>query len=282
MDTMPKRVLILLPVLAVFITGCSFSKKLTAPLVPAALQITTTPKAQVYLDGHLAGSTPLTKRDIANGEHRLTIKTPTASWISTITTKSATMTVVNRLFDTNGTSSGEQFTLASGKGLIIIGQPQGAAISIDGKEVGVSPLALPDLTPGLYELKVTAPGFAERILKVKISDGFVVLAAIDLPPTDSQMVTPSLSPSTTITPSKTTVASPTIKPTPQSDQKSTTVGQTPNGFLRVRETPSTNSAEIGRVNTGDSLTILEEQNSWLKVTTATGLSGWVSSQYVTR
>lgn len=62
--------------------------------------------------------------------------------------------------------------------------------------------------------------------------------------------------------------------------KSAKVKDTPTGWLRVRKDASLNGEELGRVNTGDTVTVLEEKAGWLKIKTASGLEGWASADYL--
>lgn len=62
--------------------------------------------------------------------------------------------------------------------------------------------------------------------------------------------------------------------------KSAKVKDTPTGWLRVRKDASLNGEEIGRVNTGDTVTVLEEKTGWLKVKTSADLEGWASADYL--
>lgn len=55
------------------------------------------------------------------------------------------------------------------------------------------------------------------------------------------------------------------------------VSDTPTGFLRVRSTP--NGEEIAKVNMGDKLPFVDEQNGWYKVQLEDGTEGWVSKEY---
>ena len=58
------------------------------------------------------------------------------------------------------------------------------------------------------------------------------------------------------------------------------VGDTPTGFLKVRETPG--GAEIGKVNPGDKLIYLDENDGWYQVKLESGETGWVSKEYSTK
>lgn len=62
--------------------------------------------------------------------------------------------------------------------------------------------------------------------------------------------------------------------------KSAKVKDTPTGWLRVRSLPSLNGDEVGRLNIGDVVSVLEEKPGWLKVKSTAGLEGWASSDYL--
>lgn len=62
--------------------------------------------------------------------------------------------------------------------------------------------------------------------------------------------------------------------------KSAKVKDTGLGWLRVRNEPSLNGTEVGRVNVGDTVAVLEEQTGWLKIKTSTDLEGWASADYL--
>lgn len=65
-----------------------------------------------------------------------------------------------------------------------------------------------------------------------------------------------------------------------SSTSSAKVKETPTGWLRVRSTPSLGGEELGRVNTGDTVTVLEQKTGWLKIKTAAGVEGWASGDYL--
>ncbi|OGC50914.1 hypothetical protein A2716_02670 [candidate division WWE3 bacterium RIFCSPHIGHO2_01_FULL_40_23] len=62
--------------------------------------------------------------------------------------------------------------------------------------------------------------------------------------------------------------------------KKVKVLSTGTGWLRVRSEPSLTASEIGRINSGDEVSVLEERTEWLKVLFGDGKEGWVSSSYV--
>jgi TonB family protein len=54
-------------------------------------------------------------------------------------------------------------------GLRIETEPSGATVSIDGKEVGLTPLTLPDVTPGLRTVRVFRDGYAPTELSLEVA-----------------------------------------------------------------------------------------------------------------
>ncbi len=56
--------------------------------------------------------------------------------------------------------------------------------------------------------------------------------------------------------------------------------QTPTGWLRLRSEPNLSATEVGRVNTGDEVFIIEDKGEWKKIRTADGKEGWAYSSYL--
>ncbi len=51
--------------------------------------------------------------------------------------------------------------------------------------------------------------------------------------------------------------------------------------LRIRSTNSTGGKALGWVKKNDNYSVLDENNGWYKITSKTGITGWVSGQYAT-
>jgi hypothetical protein len=58
-----------------------------------------------------------------------------------------------------------------GARILIASSPPGATVFLDGKEQGVTPVALTGLMQGDYRVRVEAPGFASWSTKVEVSHG---------------------------------------------------------------------------------------------------------------
>lgn len=58
-----------------------------------------------------------------------------------------------------------------------------------------------------------------------------------------------------------------------------TIGQTPTGWLRVRNTPS--GSEVAKVNPGEKYNVLDKKGKWMLIEYEENKTGWISSQYTT-
>ncbi len=66
-----------------------------------------------------------------------------------------------------------------------------------------------------------------------------------------------------------------------SAEKTAKVLDTGTGWLRVRDQPNVNGAELAKVNQGETFPVLEESNGWVKIKVSDKIpEGWVSGTYV--
>ncbi len=230
----------------------------------AGLWVESVGQAQILLNGKDLGQTPLKNTDLKEGEYQLDLKESSASafWKGAVKLNGGTLTVVNRELNTDpAKSSGEIITLEKGSGIRVSSVPGGAKVIVDGEEKGQTPLFIDNLSAGDHQFILSHENYLKRIIKAVVTSGFSLNLMVDLAQAQTEVIPPSAPIVTT---------APKLK-----------VLQTPVGFLRVRETPSTSGKEVTRVSPGDELTLLEETNSsWDKVKTADGKEGYVSSQYV--
>jgi uncharacterized protein YgiM (DUF1202 family) len=172
------------------------------------------------------------------------------------------MTVVNRELSTSSTSSaGEILMLDKGAGVVITSSPQGADVTVDGKSYGQTPLSLPEITPGEHNFTLSHPNWLKRDIRATIPPEMVLNLEIDLAISEADLGN---------------ISAPKVTTLPK-----LVVGQTPTGFLRVRDKPSLAGEEIGKVYPGQNLTALEEaRDGWYKVKLENGVEGYVSASYV--
>lgn len=243
--------------LAVLLSGCTAigSSK------PAALQVTSTPEASVFLDGKHVGKSPFFSEQLKAKVYLVKLTAGEASYTEEITLTEGTLTVINRELSSNFLSqSGEVLWLEGGdKGLFITSMPDEATISLDGQIIGKTPHKIEEIEEGDHKITITKVGYIDREFSIKTSNKYLLVADISL--------------ASEIAKGKVAVPSPLPEP------EKVEVLKTPQGFLRVRKEASTSAPEIGRVKDKDVLELIQESSGWFQIKFE-GKRGWVSSQYV--
>lgn len=229
---------------------------------PAALQITSTPEASVFLDGKHIGKTPYSSNQLKAREYLVKLSAGEATYAEKVSLREGTLTVINRELNNNFLAqSGEVLWLESGKsGLFISSMPAGADVVLDGTLIGQTPLLFKEVAEGDHKVTLTKAGYLQREFAIKTTGNYQLVADVTLA---SEIAKEGKLP-----------AAPSPRPVAK-----VRVERTPQGFLRVRKEASLNSPEIGRVKTGDELEVLQETKDWVKIQFA-GKQGWVASQYV--
>ena len=234
--------------------------------------IETTPTSVVFINSVQVGKTPYTGT-FDPGEIDLKL-VPEASdkplivFETRLLLSSGIQTVVKREFgETIDLSAGEiisfEKTGESKPAIAVVTDPDSAQISIDGKAYGFAPYKTSQVTASAHQVAVSLNGYAERMVNVKAISGYKLTLIVKLAK-DVNKVEPT----------------PTPAATPKPEVK-VEILSTPNGFLRVRESSSTSSQEVARVNPKDQFILIEESEdkSWYKIEYQTGQFGWISSQY---
>ncbi len=240
-----------------------------------ALQVTSVPASQVFLNGKFIGKTPLCLCELTQllkiGEYNIKL-VPTEKgfkeYEQKITIYQGVLTVVDRTFDKQSSAStGSVITLSSIEDkdkseILVISFPSGAQVILDSNPKGVTPLLLKDIPPSDHEIKIIKDGYKEKIVKIKTIAGKKLETTVNLGiRTDLTAVSTKASSSAEIKTQKIIIL------------------DTPTGFLRVREENSVNSVEIGTVSPGDKLDLISEKEDWYEVTLPSGKIGWISAIY---
>lgn len=271
---------------ALFLSGCLLKK------APAALQINSTPTANVFVDGKLLGKTPFSSDTLNEGE--VTVKlipesTAEAlpSWEGKIKLSSGILTLIEReFFPSENTSSMHILSLEKTKEketalLSVVSEPDSAAVAIDGQSNGFSPLTLDNIPAGDHEVILTKENYLEKKLRVKNVVGYRLLINAKL---GEIIATPTPTPAETETTGKkkpTSTVTPKAKASPSaSGTKNVLVKETETGFLRVRSAPKS-GAEVARVKPGEKYPYIESNSddTWYKIAYQEGKEGWISAQY---
>lgn len=238
----------------------------------AGILIETTPSSMVFINGTQVGKTPY-KGTYDPGEVDLKLvpdakEAPLALFETRLLLSSGIETVVKREFgETVDFSGGEivsfEKTGESVPSIAVVTDPDSAQISIDGKAYGFAPYKTSQISASTHQVAVGLNGYLERTVNVKAITGYKLTLMVKLVK-DLSKIEPIPTPSAT--------------PAPQIKVE---ILPTPNGFLRVRESSSTSSAEVARVNTKDIFILIEESadKSWYKIEYEAGKTGWVSSEF---
>lgn len=276
---MRKKLTTLIAIILIFIGFFLFFQILgyLLPRGKGALQVTSSVKAKVLLNGKLIGTTPLCKCDaeetIEEGTYSLQLVPEDSS--PTYTTKvkigKGVLTAVDRTFLPG--SFGSAYTLlleklsSASPQLFISSIPDGALVSIDGNDSGVTPLLVKDISASEHEIELQKGGYGKKTIRIKTVPNYklIVEATLGTKATENETI-PG------------TETSPTPTPTPQ-DQVTVTILSTPTGFLRVRSEANLSSTEIGRVNPGDALPLLSEEAGWFEIKLPDGKTGFISSDF---
>ena len=261
------------------------------------LKVDSQPAASVFLEDKHIGRTPIGKTPfkVDEGEYLLKIVpdpgiTELATWQEKVRIGGNALTYINVLLSESELTSSsyvlwlEKITSKKSE-LSVTTNPDGATVIVDGEMKGMSPLTVPDVTPGDHTVTLVSRGFNTKEIKVKFSEGYRIVTSVKMA-LSSGTPTPDASPSAT--PSVTGTGTPKVTATPVAsgsavitdvDKPYVLIKETPTGFLRVRTEASTGSAEIARVKPGEKYPYLDSKPDWLRIKVASDKTGWVSSLY---
>ena len=280
---MKRFILFITPFLIALIIFFGILFFLNRETAKGALLIRSIPPSNVYLDGKLVGKTSFcvatenckNKMGVDVGEHSIRLisvggKYP--PYDTKITINKLTLTVLDRTFGNNGESEGTIVGLSplsdkSDAEISVTSLPDKANVFLDGNPVGITPLLLKQVSESDHELRFTLDGYKDELLKIKTTLGFQINVSVFLGiKADLSDLSLPLTP-----------AAPSAMPA----VASVLILDTPTGFLRVRESNSISSAEVGRINPGESYELVNEKDGWfeIKISSSGARLGWISSQY---
>jgi len=292
-----KWLMIVVSVLVLVLIGLIVKSKFFNKQGPGALQITTAPRATVFVDGNQVGVSPFFNDNIKSGEHTVKLVPEStvnglSSWETKIDLLPGILTVINRDFGlTKALSSGEILSLErTGRkdmsSIAVVSIPDGAVIKFEGEPKGFAPKTIENLTPGDYQVVISATGYEEKTISANTIGGYKLIINVQLAQqiegieeaTDSAEAEDENEKAekeeAKSTPTPKAKATPPAKPYVE-------IKDTPTGFLRVREKPSTkDSEELTKVDPGDMFPFIEEDdNGWYKIEYEDGEEGWISGVY---
>lgn len=267
------------PIILAIIIFSGFTLFLSqSTLGKGALQVTSVPLSDVYLNGKLIGRTPLCKCEgkdlLATGTYTVKL-VPTAgenlsAFEEKVTITKGILTVVDRTFGVGAGSSGSIINLtplgdARSVQLFVSSFPSDARVLIDGNEAGNSPFLVKSITDSDHEVTLQKSGYKDKTLHVHTVKGYQLNSIITM---------------AVIVPDATAAAAFTQNASLSAIQKpAVVILQTPTGFLRVRTEPTLGASETAQVKPGDTFDFIDEQNGWYEIKLTDGKTGWVNASY---
>jgi len=296
-----KWLMIIVGVLVLVLVGLIVKSRFFNKQGPGALQISTTPRATVFVDANQVGVTPFFNDNIQSGEHTIKLVPETtvdglSSWETKVDLLPGILTVINRDFGaTEALSSGEILSLEkTGRrdksSIAVISVPDQGVVKIEGEPKGFTPLTIEDLAPGDYQIVISATGYEERIVSASTIGGYKLIINVQLAQQIEGIEEATESAETEeeeegAEEEEEEETEPTVTPTPKAKvtpppKPYVEIKDTPTGFLRVRADSSTDSDELAKLDPGDMYPYLEEEdNGWYKIEYEDGEEGWISGVY---
>jgi PEGA domain./PKD domain. len=132
--------------------------------------------AAIRLDGVDQGMTPKSIPNLKAGAHTVIVSYPGYhDWTGTVTVVAgATMPITITLIAKSGTPFGTPPATVSPSGtgsLIVQSVPEGANVYLNGERVGVTPVTLSNVTPGIHRILLTYSGYSDYQETVQVSVG---------------------------------------------------------------------------------------------------------------
>lgn len=297
--------IIAVAILVIILGGLIIKNKFFSRPAAGALQVSATPKANVYIDGELKGVTPFFSDKIEAGEHLIKVVPETTidnlvPWEGKVNLAPGIVTAINRnLGTTEAESSGEILSLErissrNTASLAVVSIPDQAVVKINGEPKGFAPALEENLAPGDYQVVVSSPGYEERSITAQTVAGYKLTVSVKLAQKIEGIVeaTPSgeleeeaaeeAEKSPSPSPSPSPQGSPKPSPTPP-EKPYVRIKETGTGWLKVRSEPSSAKGDetvLTKVDTGEMFPYLDEEKfGWYKIEYETEKEGWVSGTY---
>ncbi len=241
-----------------------------------ALQVTSVPESQVFLDGEYAGKTPLCLCELKDllrvGEYAIKLVPTEAGYKNfeqKITLYKGVLTVVDRTYDKEVSASSSTIITLSPiddeniAELMVVSFPGKARVILDSNPVGETPYLI-NLTASDHEIKLLKDGYKEKVIKVKGVLGERLEVTMNLGiKLDAKEVEQRASASAVTTPQ-------------------VTILDTPTGELNVRSENSVGSSLVGKLLPGDKVDLIGENTGWYEIKLKNGKTGWISATYASK
>ena len=147
----------------------------TPPVPTAQLLVRSSPSgAAVSVDGTPRGTTPLTLRDLALGTRTVLVTRAgyePAERRITLTADRPSRSVDIRLVQARAARPARETQTPAVASLLVESRPSGAAVTIDGKPAGVTPLTVASIAPGTHTIRLELDGYRPLTHTANIKQG---------------------------------------------------------------------------------------------------------------
>jgi hypothetical protein len=164
----------------------------TKPGAPATGQIivrSVPSGALVTIDGRTRGTTPETLGDLSLGVHTVQVARPGYTPASRRVTLTAARPK-SEISLTLRAAVGEPGARAGS--LVVDSRPRGARVTLDGKDVGQTPLRLPNVSVGTHSVRIELDGYRGVTSQVVVKPGEQASSAVTLERASPSLVRPAL------------------------------------------------------------------------------------------
>ncbi|KKQ30363.1 MAG: PEGA domain protein [Candidatus Shapirobacteria bacterium GW2011_GWE1_38_10] len=230
----------------------------------SGVEIASNPIAKVYLNGVESGMTPYKNNTLKPGEIEIRLDDGEGEiWQRKIKLENNVTSVISWDFEKDVDSGYILSMEKTGENgsILVNSNPGGAMIYIDGEIKNNSPAKIESVGEGDRKLSINYPGYKSINLIVRVVKGYQLL--IDAKLEREKKIETAI----TISPTPTRILGPKIR-----------IKETETGWLRVRETASNGSLEVGRANPGETYEFVSEESGWYQIVYK-GKNAWVSAKY---
>ncbi len=237
----------------------------------SAVKLVSFPPAQVYINGTDAGTTPYENDNLPAGltTFKLVPDDGSQIWQRELDLTPNAQTIVNWNFDLEKAQQFgsilylEKISYRDRADLVVSCQPKSCSITINGQLRGQAPVNIEDIEAGEHTITVSQPGYQSQEVTARTVSGYRLMVEMELATREGD---------------EEIIEEPAPAP-PRPEQPKVIILQTPTGWLRVRDGPSTGGEEVARVDPDQEFVLLDEQSGWYKIEYEEGEEGWISAQY---
>lgn len=147
--------------------------------------------AQVLVNNKIAGKTPFESKSIKPGTNTILIRNGTREYQTSIKFLPAkkdlihAVGIIRDLGVSDIFSSGQEFWFDKENpenSLVVISEPSGAEVYLDGTKIGVTPFSSQNISTGDYELKISHTGYEPQVARISVNKGYTLNGSIKLFP----------------------------------------------------------------------------------------------------